>query len=216
MKYTQAREIVESALDALLNEALVDEPIGPTWRPSHKAPKPTSPRPTAKPKKPLTYPINDPRSEDWIPGGVPTSPPVSPIKEMATPKVEKKLKDYKNQSEYMRKKRSQERYPLGHQKKGVSMKSDAVKKLRDLIDHHGTQAVLHGQNYNSTMDANSRAQSYAHHEAKSDAIKAHKALTGKDYFGKKPRKGAKAPAAQSIKTDASHYARRSGPGGFRW
>ena len=138
------------------------------------------------------------------------------LNEMATPKVEKKLKDYKNQSEYMRKKRSQERYPLGHQKKGVSMKSDAVKKLRDLIDHHGTQATLHGQNYNSTMDANSRAQSYAHHEAKSEAIKAHKALTGKDYFGKKPSKGAKAPAAQSIKTDASHYARRSGPGGFRW
>jgi hypothetical protein len=93
MKYTQAREIVESALDALLNEALVDEPIGPTWRPSHKAPKPTkptSPRPTAKPKKPLTYPINDPRSEDWIPGGVPTSPPVSPIKEALVGKKVKK------------------------------------------------------------------------------------------------------------------------------
>jgi len=138
------------------------------------------------------------------------------LNEMATPKVAKRLKDYKNQSEYMRQKRSHERYPLGHQKKGVSMKSDAVKKLRDLIDHHGTQAVLHGSHYNSTMDANSRAQSYAHHEAKADAIKAHKALTGKDYFGKKPRKGAKAPAAQNIKTDASHYVRHTGPGGFRW
>ena len=138
------------------------------------------------------------------------------VNEMATPKVAKRLKDYKNQSEYMRQKRSHERYPLGHQKKGVSMKSDAVKKLRDLIDHHGTQAVLHGSHYNSTMDANSRAQSYAHHEAKAGAIKAHKALTGKDYFGKKPRKGAEAPAAQDIKTDASHYVRRTGPGGFRW
>jgi hypothetical protein len=138
------------------------------------------------------------------------------LNEMATPRVEKKLKDYKNQSEYMRKKRSQQRYPLGHQKKGISMRSDAVKKLRELIDHHGTQAVLHGSHYNSTMNHHSRAQSYAHHEAKAEAIKAHKELTGKDYFGKKPKKGAKAPAADYMQTNASHYERRTGPGGFRW
>jgi hypothetical protein len=222
MKYTQAREIVESALDVLLNEALVGKKVKKPTSKAAKKVKHTSysnERPSTPEDTAAWYRSQPQRSDGlrepvpyvgWKPGGG------MPIHEMATPKVEKKLKDYKNQSEYMRKKRSQQRYPLGHQKKGVSMKSDAVKKLRDLIDHHGTQATLHGQNYNSTMDANSRAQSYAHHEAKSDAIKAHKALTGKDYFGKKPKKGAKAPAAQSIKTDASHYERRTGPGGFRW
>ena len=126
--------------------------------------------------------------------------------------VKRKLSSYKNQSEYMKGKRSAARYPEGHQKKGVSMKTDAVKQLRGLIDHHGGQVGVHSQLYNGSMNPEHRAQAYAHNDAKAAAIKAHKALTGKEYFGKKQTN----VSPSMMKTDAKHHVRQTSHDGFRW
>jgi anaerobic ribonucleoside-triphosphate reductase len=46
------------------------------------------------------------------------------LNEMATPRVAKKLKDYKSKS--ARQREAEKRYPLGHQKKGVSMRQQST------------------------------------------------------------------------------------------
>jgi hypothetical protein len=134
------------------------------------------------------------------------------LNEMATPRVAKKLKDYKSKS--ARQREAEKRYPLGHQKKGVSMRTDAVKKLRKLIDHHGSQAAIHNEKYNSSMNPEHRAQANAHREARDNAIDAHKALTGKEYIGTKPKKSRTygSGAASYTKTEPKHYARNTAKG----
>ena len=127
------------------------------------------------------------------------------IEEMATPRVKKRLKDYANQSPYMREKRSAQRYPAGHQKKGISMKSPEVKELRATIDHHQNQSKIHSDLYNRSMDANHRAQMQAHARAAASAMDAHKKLTGKEYTGKK----SKSKVASYTGTKAQDYHRQS-------
>ena len=62
------------------------------------------------------------------------------------------------------------------------------------------------------MNPEHRAQAYAHNDAKAAAIKAHKALTGKEYFGKKQKN----VSPSMMKTDAKHHVRQTSHDGFRW
>ena len=91
--------------------------------------------------------------------------------------------------------------------------ASAVKELRAKIDHHAEQTAAYSSLYNRSMNAHHRAQAYAHGDALSAAIKAHKKLTGKSYYGK-PNKNPVTPT--EIQTNGNHYGDRIGSGGFVW